>query len=85
MSIVRAHSREDRSRVGRLSHLLRLRIHPILDMGAIAAQLLQKLDNLGDFVFAQDCELERQGVPMRVQFILVRLGDKHEHDDEDRK
>ena len=54
-------------------------------MRTIAAQFFQELDNLGDFVFAQDCELECQRFSMRVQLILVPLGDQDEHDEQKQK
>ncbi len=52
LSVLGARSRQNRSGLGRLSHLLRLRIHPVLDMRAIPAQFFQKLDNLRDLVLA---------------------------------
>jgi len=40
-------------------------------MRVVAAQLFQKLNNLGDFVFTQNGKLEGRGVAVRVEFILM--------------
>ena len=85
LSILILHSRKDHPGVGRLGHLLSLRVDPILDMRAIAAQFFQKLNNLGDLVFAKDRQFERQSVAMRVEFVLMFLRDEHQHDDEQRE
>ena len=54
-------------------------------MRAVATKFFQKLDDLRDLVLAQDRELEREGIAMRVQFILMLLRDQKEHDEEERK
>jgi hypothetical protein len=54
-------------------------------MRAVAAQFLQKLDDLGELVLAQDRQFESQSVAMGVELVLVLLGDEHEHDHEQRE
>jgi hypothetical protein len=59
-----------RARVFRgLRHLIRLLIDTVLDLWKIPAQSLEELDNLGDFLLAENCELQRTNVAMSVEFI----------------
>ncbi len=65
-----------RARVFRgLRHLIRLLIDTVLDLWTIPAQSLEELDNLGDFLLAENCELQRTNVAMSVEFIPMLLGD----------
>jgi hypothetical protein len=65
-----------RARVFRgLRHLIRLLIDTVLDLWKIPAQSLEELDNLGDFLLAENCELQRTNVAMSVEFIPMLLGD----------
>jgi hypothetical protein len=58
-----------------LRHLIRLLIDTVLDLWKIPAQSLEELDNLGDFLLAENCELQRTNVAMSVEFIPMLLGD----------
>jgi hypothetical protein len=49
---------QHRSGVGRLRHLIRLVIDAVLHMRAVPAQFLEKLDDLGDLMLAEDRELQ---------------------------
>lgn len=62
-------------------HLIRLLIEAVLDLRTIPARFLQELDNLGDFLLAENCELQRTNVAMNVELIRMLLGDKDEGDD----
>ena len=76
---------QDRLGIRGLRHLISLLIDPINDVGTIPAQFLQKLDDFGDFAFAQDCELQRQDLAAGVEFVFVLLGDKNKRHDEQRE
>ena len=58
-----------------LRPLIRLLIDTVLDLWKIPAQSLEELDNLGDFLLAENCELQRTNVAMSVEFIPMLLGD----------
>ena len=55
--------------------MIRLLIDTVLDLWKIPAQSLEELDNLGDFLLAENCELQRTNVAMSVEFIPMLLGD----------
>jgi hypothetical protein len=64
-----------RARVFRgLRHLIRLLIDTVLDLWKIPAQSLEELDDLGDFLLAENCGLQRTNVAMNVEFIPMLLG-----------
>jgi hypothetical protein len=52
-----------------LRHLIRLLIDTVLDLWKIPAQSLEELDDLGDFLLAENCGLQRTNVAMNVEFI----------------
>src|ERR1700729_3117105 len=62
---------EHRLRMGGLGHDIRLLVDPVVNMRAVAAQLLQQLDRLGRLLFAEDRQLQIEQFAMPGELILA--------------